>query len=264
MANSSPRSFWYKSGRFVVWIVLPLAVGIALAFLVPRPVVGLIYLDHEIYSDTANSFIAQIAYARQRPEVRAVVLIVDSPGGTVIDTEAVYQELERLRQAKPVIASVESLAASGAYYLTAGTDYIFAKPSSSVGNIGVVGILPSSPTVYEGIIATGPYKQWGAPSDTVLREMDVVKQGFYQAVKLGRGNALRASQEVLLRGQIWPGSEALRLGLVDELGSRSQAIEKAASMAHISHYQVADLRVKAGLPPPENRRRSVRRVHDDE
>ena len=133
------------------------------------------------------------------------MLIVDSPGGTVVDTEAVYQELERLRQTKPVVASVESLAASGAYYLIAGTDYIYARPSSSVGNAGVIGLLPASPTVYEGVIASGPYKQWGAPSDTVLRQMDVLKQGFYQVVKLGRGNALRASPDVLLRGQISAG-----------------------------------------------------------
>jgi len=249
MTEKHSSSAWQRTRMIVLWLVIPLLLGILLSMLVPRPIVGLIYLDREIYPETANNYVAQITYARQHSEVRAVVLIVDSPGGTVVDTEAVYQELERLRQTKPVIASVESLAASGAYYLIAGTDYIYAKPSSDVGNIGVVGLLPESPTVYEGVIASGPYKQWGASSDTVLRQMDVLKQGFYQVVKLGRGNALRAGPEVLLRGQIWPGNEAQRMGLIDELGSRSQAIEKAAGMARISHYQVADMRVQAGLPP---------------
>jgi protease-4 len=78
--------------------------------------------------------------------------------------------------------------------------------------------------------------------------MEMIEQGFYQAVKLGRGDALRVSPEVLLRGEIWTGNEALRMGLIDELGSRSQAIERAAHMARIDHYQVADLLDRAGLP----------------
>jgi protease-4 len=247
MAGTS-LPLWKRVGRLALWLALPLAIGIMLAWQVPRPSVGLIYLDQEIEPGTGNNLIAQIAYARQQWEIRAVVLIVNSPGGTVVDTEAVYQEIERLRQTKPVVTSIEEMAASGAYYISAGTDYIYAKPSSVVGNIGVIGVLPPSPAVLETVISTGPYKMWGAPADTVLRQMDVAKQGFYEAVRLGRGNALRASREVLLRGEIWPGQEALRLGLIDELGSRSQAIERAADMARIAHYQVVDVRQTAGLP----------------
>jgi protease-4 len=237
-----------RAGEVIVWLVLPLALGILLSLLVPRPVVGMIYLDDVIYSETARSIIAQIAYARLRPEVRAIVLVVDSPGGTVIDTESVYQELERLRQTRPVVATIETMAASGAYYLTVGTDYIYAKPTSMVGSIGVVGNLPPAPMIFEAVVATGPYKQWGMPADTALRQMEMIKQGFYQAVKLGRGDALRVGPEVLLRGEVWAGNEALRMGLLDELGSRSQAIERAARMARIDHYRVADLRDLAGLP----------------
>ena len=249
MDNPTPPSVWKKLGPFILWLALPLAVGLILSLLIPRPIVGLIYIDREIYSASANSWIAQITYARQRPQVRAVVLVVDSPGGTVIDTESTYQELVRLRQTKPVISSIEQLTASGAYYLASGTDYIYAKPSSTVGSIGVISSLPPRPDVYEDIVTTGPYKGWGAPADQVLREMEMIKQGFYQAVKVGRGSALRAAPEVLLRGQVWPGSEAMRMGLVDEMGSRSQAIEHAARLARVLHYQVVDLRVAAGLPP---------------
>jgi protease-4 len=248
MIEKQSLSSWQRARMIALWLVVPLLLGILLSLLVPRPVVGVIYLRDEIYPDSANSIIAQIAQARLRPNVRAVVLVVNSPGGSVVDTEAVYRELERLRQNKPVITAVESLAASGAYYLAAGTDYIYANASSTVGSIGVIDLLPPRPTIFEDVVTTGPYKGWGAPSDTVLRQMEMAKQGFYQAVKLGRGHALHADPEVLLRGQVWPGNVALSMGLVDELGTRSQAIERAASMAHIAHYQVRDLQELAGLP----------------
>jgi protease-4 len=141
------------------------------------------------------------------------------------------------------------MAASGAYYLTVGTDYAFAKPTSLVGNIGVIGYLPSAPTIFEGIISTGPYKLWGTPRDTYVRQIEMIKQGFFGAVKAGRGERLKAGPEVVLSGQIWPGAEALQLGLIDELGAQSDAIEKAASLGHISNYNPVNLATLA-LPQP--------------
>ena len=227
--------------RYLIWVIPALVVGILLSILVPRPVVGVIRLNDAIYSSTANDLISQITYARDNPNVRAVVLILDSPGGTVVDTEAVYMELARLRQSKPVVTWVSGMAASGAFYLASGTDFIVAVPSSEVGNVGVIGYLPPSPIVIEDTISTGPYKLWGSPRDTSLREIEMIKQGFFQAVTLGRGSRLKIGPEVLLRGQIWPAGEALRLGLIDELGSETQAYEKAAGLAHLWHYQAVDL-----------------------
>jgi protease-4 len=238
---------WEQVRHILLWIALPLIIGMLIAAAVPRPVIGVIYLNDAIYSYSAQDMIAQINYAREHPEIRAVVLAIDSPGGTVADTEAVYLELLRLRQTKPVVTSVGSMAASGAFYLSVGSDYIFAKPASDVGNVGVIGYLPPSPMIFEDIASTGPYKLWGSPRDTYLREMEMIKQGFYQAVRLGRGDRLKVGPEIVLRGQIWPGSEALRLGLIDALGAESDAVAKAASLARVSHYQVADLRDLAGV-----------------
>jgi protease-4 len=228
--------------------LLPLFVGLGLAALVPRPIVGLIYLQDAIYGFTARELIAQIHYARDDSVVRAVVLVLDSPGGTVVDTEAVYLELAELRERKPVVTMAQGLAASGAYYLSAGTDYIFAGPSSLVGNVGVISQLPAAPMVFEDLASTGPYKLFGSARDTRLREMEAIKQAFYSAVVLGRGEALAIGPERILRGEIWLGNEAERLGLVDELGSISAAIEKAADLSHVANYRVADLRELAGLP----------------
>lgn len=232
---------WGQVGMVLLWIALPLIVGIGISAAIPRPVIGEIYLDTEIDSMSARYLITQIDYARTHANVRSVVLTLDSPGGTVADTESVYQEILALRKIKPVVASVGSMAASGAYYLASGTDYIIANPTSDVGNVGVIGYLPDSPAIFESTVSTGPYKLWGEPRDTYLREMEMIKQGFYQAVKLGRGSRLKVGPDVILTGRIWPGSEALRLGLIDALGSPADAVEKAAQLANVGNYQVSDL-----------------------
>ncbi len=237
-----------RVGSILWWLILPLVLGLLLSTLVPRPIVGLIYLDGPIGSLSARNLIAQIAYAREHWEVRSVVLVMNSPGGTAVDTESVYMELARLRQTKPVVTLVEGTTASGAYYLAAGTDVIIAQPSSEVGSIGVISTLPPQPEVFEDLATTGPYKAWGSPPDAALRQLETIKQGFLQAVKLGRGAALRVEPEVLLRGEIWLGTDALRMGLVDELGTQSRAVEKAAQLSRLPQYRVADLRELAGLP----------------
>jgi ClpP class serine protease len=115
-----------------------------------------------------------------------------------------------------------------------------------VGNVGVIGYLPPAPSIFEGTISTGPYKLFGTPRDTYTRQIEMIKQGFYQAVLLGRGDKLEAGPDVILRGEIWPAAEALRMGLIDEIGAGSEAIDKAAQMAHVSNYEVADLLTLVG------------------
>jgi len=238
---------WEQIRAWLLWIVLPLVMGILIASAIPRPIVGIIRLEDAIYSYSAREMITQINYAIEHPEVRAVVIAFDSPGGTVVDTEAVYMELARLREKKPVVIAINGMAASGAYYLSANSDYIYAKPTSLVGNIGVIGYLPSTPMIFEEIISTGPYKLWGSPRDTDMRQIEMIKQGFHQAVTLGRGDRLNVETDILLSGQIWPGMEALRLGLIDSLGTENDAFDKAAELARISHFETKDLRDLAGI-----------------
>ncbi len=238
---------WEKIRPWLLWLGVPLIVGILLAAFVPQPIIGVIRLDDAIYSYSARDMIAQIEYAAETPEVRAVVLAFDSPGGTVVDTEAVYMELAKLRAKKPVVAAVNGMAASGAYYLSVGADYIYAKPSSLVGNIGVISYLPPSPFIFEEIVSSGPYKLWGSSRDEEMRQVDMIKDAFYEAVKLGRGDRLRASPETVVSGKIWLGSEAVRLGLADAIGAESDALDKAAQLAGVANYKTADLRELAGV-----------------
>lgn len=238
---------WNDIRNVLLWGGLPLLLGVLAAAFIPRPIIGIIRLNDAIYSYTAQDMITQINYAMEHPEIRAVVLALDSPGGTVVDTESVYFELTRLRDNKPVVTAVNGMAASGAYYLSVNTDYIFAKPTSLIGNIGVIGYLPPAPFIIEDVISTGPYKLWGAPRDSDMRQIDMVKQGFFEAVRLGREGRLTAGPEVVFTGQIWAGIDAVRLGVADQLGTETDAIEKAASLAKIAHYDTVDLYELSGL-----------------
>ncbi len=243
---------WERVRIWLLWLALPLVIGIIIATSIPQPVIGVIRLDDAIYSYTARDMISQINYAIDHPEIRAVVLAFDSPGGTVVDSEAVYMELTRLRAQKPVVTAVNGMAASGAYYLSVNTDYIYVKPSSIIGNIGVISYLPPTPFIFEEIISTGPYKLWGSPRDSEMRQTDMIKEGFFQAVMLGRGDRIKVGPEVILSGQIWIGSEAVRIGIADEIGTETDAFNKAAELAQVANYKTLDLIELTGSVDPSS------------
>src|SRR5512133_1825312 len=105
------RHRWSFSG-ISIWIILPLVVGILISLLIPRPAVGVIYVNDAIYSYSAHDIIQELSAARKSNDIRAVVLVMNSPGGTVTDTESVYREIISLRQTKPVVTVIEGMAAS--------------------------------------------------------------------------------------------------------------------------------------------------------
>jgi protease-4 len=131
-----------KAADLALRILLPLLAGYLLALvLVPTPKIAVIRVEGEIWgSYTADISRALEQVGRDRA-VRAVVLDVSSPGGEVSASEGLYFDLLKLREIKPVVASVDEMAASGAYYIACAADRIYAKPASMVGNIGVISIL---------------------------------------------------------------------------------------------------------------------------
>jgi len=233
---------WQNARAFLLWAVFPLLIGLLLAgFLFPQPQIGIIRLSAPIDPYSGADLLRQIDYVRHHPEIRGVVLALDSPGGTVADTEAVYLELLNLRKTVPVVASVNLMAASGAYYLSVGTDYILCKPTSDVGNIGVIGYTPPIPSLVDGIVSTGPYKLFGYERSEYVRQIEQVKQGFASAVQLGRGDRLKAEMTEVLSGKLWLGADAVRLGLADALGGESDAVEKAAQLAGARNPKVVEV-----------------------
>jgi len=243
--------------RFTCWVVLPLVLGAALAVvLVPAPRVGVIRFEGIIWSGSVPYLGALLERAVDDRNVRAVVLEIDSPGGEVTATEEIYYRLLELRKHKPLVVTVDYLAASGGYYIAAAGDYVFAKPASLVGNVGVISFLPSIDEqrfTDEDYVSTGPFKFSGGSRGGYMRQIELSKLGFLEAVFAQRGDKLSVDREALSSGEIFMGLQAQRLGLIDELGANSEAVRKAADMAHLSNYKVVDVnRLVYGDEPPES------------
>lgn len=223
-------------------VIVPLALGLFLApRLVPKPKIGLVRVNYDIVGETAFEMGEQLAYARQDPAIEAVVLVINSPGGIAAYSEELYLDILNTREQMPVIASIDLLAASGAYYLASAADEIYGKPSSAIGNIGVIGFLPGPAFIEEELVTTGPYKAFGGTRDGTVRQMEMAKLAFLRAVELGRGDRLNADLAQLSRGELFNGVQAEELGLIDGLLSADEAIQRAAELAGLRDYETVEL-----------------------
>ena len=245
MNRSASASPIQGLARFVLWVIFPLLVGVVLAaVLVPVPQVGIIRFEDVIWSGSAADLRVLLDYAQDAPDIRAVVLEINSPGGEVTATEEIYYRLLQLRETTPLIVTIDSMAASGGYYMAAAGDYIFAKPASTVGNIGVISFLPSTDQqrfADEDYVSTGPFKFSGGSRGDYIRQIELAKLGFLEAVFAQRRPKLQISRQALSSGEVFLGLQALRLGLIDELGANSEAVKKAAKLAHLGRYGVVDV-----------------------
>jgi len=229
-------------GSALLWGLAPLLVGLWLAqHLVPQPAVGIIRLTSDIYVESVDFTVDQVNEALADPSIRAVVLQLDSPGGEVAASQQLYLELLDLRRQMPVVGSMDSMAASGAYYVAMAADPIYAKPSSTVGNVGVWGFIPPDLGVDEVILASGPFKLTATNRDDFLRWIEGVKQEFLETVFSQRGQRIKLSRDELSYGLAYSGRDAARLGLIDYLGGERDAVQTAAQQAGLAHYRTVDL-----------------------
>lgn len=203
----------------------------------PRGVVG---------ADTINKLIVQ---ARLDPAVKALVLRVDSPGGSAFASELIRQELVELQRAgKPVIISMAGTAASGGYWIAATADEIWASPATITGSIGVFSMIPTFEGSLEklGVFADGVGTTPLSRADVLTGlngEMETVLQtsvekqyrNFLELVADGRDLEIDAVDAVA-QGQVWTGTQALGFGLVDNLGDLDDAILAAAKLADLEEY----------------------------
>lgn len=222
-------------------LILLLALGILLSlYLVPTPQVAVIKIEGDIWGFYTTYLRQALEEAEADPAVRAVVLEISSPGGEVTASEDLYFQVLKLRQKKPVVASVSEMAASGAYYIAASADAIYAKPGSTVGNIGVISILPETDLVDEELYTTGPFKLSGGSEMEAIRQMEMLKQTFLAAILAQREDRLQVGPDLLSRGEVYLGLQAQQMGLVDEIGSLGDAIVAAASRARLRKYAIVD------------------------
>ena len=193
-----------------------------------------------------------IREAREDDKVRALVLRIDSPGGSAWASEVIRRELEVTRAAgKPVVASMSSTAASGGYWIAAGADEIWAHPATLTGSIGIFAMFPefSEPLDRLGVtvdgVATSPLAGAFDPrrpleplaAEAMQIAIEYGYRRFIDTVAQGRGMSA-AEVELVAQGRIWTGEAASKLGLVDRLGSLDGAIAAAADRAGLQRYEI--------------------------
>ena len=205
-----------------------------------------------IYSET---FVKDFRKAWKDKDVKAIVLRVNSPGGSALASENIWHEIENAKAAgKKVVVSMGDYAASGGYYISCNADYIYAQPNTITGSIGVFGMVPSLQNFLKnkiGItideVGTNAHSDYGSlyrPLDDLEGQrlqasIEDIYATFTQRVADGRHLDVTFVDSIG-QGRVWAGSDALKLGLVDELGNIDDAVAKAAQLAQLDNYVICN------------------------
>jgi len=202
-----------------------------------------------------ESLCRQLQKARDDDKVKAVVLRVNSPGGSALASEIIWREVEITKAKKPVIVSMGNLAASGGYYISCGANKIYADPGTLTGSIGVFGMLYNAQGLLNdklGImtdtVKTNRYSDFfsfarnmeDAEKTYLNRSVNDIYQLFLKRVSDGRKMSV-AEVDSIAQGRVWAGRDALGLGLVDELGTLQDAIAAAAKEVNVTDYSIITL-----------------------
>jgi protease IV len=193
-----------------------------------------------------------IRQAQRDRDIKAVVLRIDSPGGSVAASEEIYHQLEALRAAgKPVVVSMGDLAASGGYYISAPANQIWASPATLTGSIGIFAIVPTIDQTLSKIgvsvdgVGTTPLAgalSIARPLSTQVSQLlqSQINRGYQQFVDRVASGRRETPQQIdsIAQGRVWAGADARRIGLVDHLGTMEDAVKAAARLAKITRYQV--------------------------
>ncbi len=202
-----------------------------------------------------DKYVRTLRKLRQNDRVKAVVLRVNSPGGSALASENILRELRLLQEAgKPVVVSMGNYAASGGYYISCQADSIFAEPNTITGSIGVFGMFPVMEEMFNdrlGIhfdtVATSKYSTafsglfpMSEDEKAVFQQsIDSVYEIFLRRVAAGR-NMSRDEVHAVAQGRVWTGRKAVALGLVDRLGDMDDALRAAAGLAGIEKYRISE------------------------
>jgi protease-4 len=210
--------------------------------------------DNNIGGDAFGGLIRK---ERKDTTVKAIVLRVNSPGGNAIASDIMWRELELASKVKPVVVSMGNYAASGGYYISAPGTKIFASPTTITGSIGVFGLIPNAGKLMNqklGISTETVNTNKNSDFPSVYRPMEIyekevmqssiekVYSDFVSKVSSGRKMTVPAVDSIG-QGRVWSGSDAMRLGLVDEAGGLRASVEEAAKLAGIETYSIRELPV---------------------
>ncbi|MCF8276868.1 MAG: signal peptide peptidase SppA [Flavobacteriales bacterium] len=197
---------------------------------------------------------AEIRKARKDDKIKAIVLRVNSPGGSALASDVIWREVVLAKAVKPVVVSMGDVAASGGYYIACAADTILAQPNTITGSIGVFGVLMNAQKLMNnklGImidtVKTNRFADLGTPFRALTEaERGIIQNGvneiyFDFITKVGQGRGMTADQiDSIGQGRVWSGEDALEIGLVDLLGGIDDAVEIAAGMAKVDNYRVVE------------------------
>lgn len=222
--------------------------------------IALIYAQGEINSGEGDvntigegSIRRSLQQARKDDAVKAIVLRVDSPGGSALTSDLIWREVELTKKVKPVVVSMGNLAASGGYYIACNGNRIFAEANTITGSIGVFGMLPNftplatkigihteQVSTHANASGYSVFKPLTENFKAVTQEsVERIYTTFIGRVAKGRNMSL-AAVDSIGQGRIWSGSEALKIGLVDEIGGLDDAIAHAAKLAKLEDFTTED------------------------
>ena len=234
-----------------------------------RRKIAIIYAEGEIIDGydkqevAGDRFAGIISSVRADSTVKAVVLRVASPGGSVAASEKIRTEIDLLRKVKPVIASYGNYAASGGYWISNSCDKIFSDKSTLTGSIGVFSMIPDFSGTAEKVFHVGVTNVGSSrhsdmysltrPLDAeetayMQRSVDDIYEAFLENVSAGRGMD-KAEIDEIAQGRVWTGSDALKIGLVDEIGTLADAVRYAAIAAGDAESDLGTWEV-AAYPKP--------------
>jgi protease-4 len=188
--------------------------------------------------------------ARKNENIKAIVLRIDSPGGNALTSDLIWREIELTKKVKPVVVSMGNYAASGGYYLACNADKIFAEANTITGSIGVFGTLPNFSKLIDrvGIHVEQVNTHENAAEYSVFKPIDekfrIVTQESVERIyntfinRVAAGRKMTFAQvDAVAQGRVWSGSEAMKVGLVDEIGGMDAALKEAAKLAKINTYK---------------------------
>ena len=209
----------------------------------------------------SETTVEAIREASEDENVKAIVLRVNSPGGSALASEIIWREINLAKQKKKIVVSMGDYAASGGYYIACNADKIFANNSTLTGSIGVFGIVPNTKNflneklgVYietvkthkHSDIANGYRKLSDDELNVIQNSVEDIYETFITHVSEGRGIPVRKVDEIG-QGRVWSGTDALSIGLIDEIGGLEDAIASAADLSALEDYRIITLPKKTDM-----------------
>ncbi|HZL76306.1 MAG TPA: signal peptide peptidase SppA [Bacteroidales bacterium] len=207
------------------------------------------------YNIGGSRYADVIREVRLDTAVKAIVMRVNSPGGNAVASDIMWRELMLAAKAKPLVISMGNLAASGGYYISAPATKIYSSPTTISGSIGVFGMIPNAGKLLEqklGITTESVKTNTNSDFPSIFRPMSIYEKQAMQASiekiysdfvsKVAAGRKMTASSvDSIGQGRVWSGSNAMKIGLIDEMGGLTDAIKGAAVLAGIDSYSVTEL-----------------------